>query len=326
MTFVVRRTAGRNHYYVDLDIGPRHRIPGVTTIGKALANKKLETYASSATADFAVNNWDELGTEPPATRVRSIMAGRWGKRDEAAAIGTDVHQYGAKLLVGEPVIIPEHLIGYVDSYVRFMEQSDLAVDHVEVACYSVTDDFAGTIDFTGGLLLPDDPVWADVPRDSDGRSYGIIDPKTGKGIYESAALQIISYAHSEWLIVEGATSKDREIRREIPTPRFDFGAALHIHPDGTPATLNRVDISDDAYSWWRVLRQAYELQQIADEFLYPPTPYPLQPASRIAADNLPWPEPAETPADDGIGAVDDGARAFDQPEPAIDSPETGVSA
>ncbi len=313
MTFVVRRTAGRNHYYVNLDIGPRHRIPGVTTIGKALANKKLETYASSATADFAVNNWEALSAEPPATRVRSIMAGRWGKRDEAGAIGTEVHRLGERLLVGEPVIIPKHLIGYVDSYVRFMEQSDIAVDHVEVACYSESDDFAGTIDLTGDLLLPDTPEWADVERDDEGRSYGLLDPKTGKGVYETAAFQIIAYAHSEWLIVKGATSKDRDAREEIATPKYDFGAALHIHPDGTPATLIRVDISDDAYAWWRVLRQAYELQQIGEEFLYPPTPYPAEPESRITPDNLPWPEVEQLADDDGIGPVDDGGAVFDQP-------------
>lgn len=274
MTFVVRRAAGRNHYYVDLDVGPRARIPGVTTIGKALANSKLDYYQASSTAAYAVNNWDELAAMPVADRLNTIMRGRNNHRDSAGNIGTQIHRFGEKLLVGEPVDIPPELIGYVDSYVRWMERSDVAVEHVEIACYSVTDDFAGTIDFIGDMEPPDTPEWADVPRDDEGRAYGIIDPKTGKGIYESAAFQIIAYAHSERLITVGATSKDRAIREEIETPRFDFGAALHIHPDGSIATLHRVDISDDAFEWWRILRQAYTLREIADEFLYPPSDYP----------------------------------------------------
>lgn len=287
MTFVVRRTAGRNHYYVDLDIGPRARIPGVTTVGKVLVNRKIEHYQASSTAAYAVNNWDELAAMPPADRLNAIMRGRNNHRDSTASIGTKIHRFGEKLLVGEPVDIPPEFVGYVDSYVRFMERSDIAVEHVEVACYSVADNFAGTIDIVGDMDLPDTPEWEDVPRDDDGRSYGVLDPKTGSGIYETAAFQIIAYTHSERLITAGATSKDREIREEIPTPRFDFGAALHIHPDGSIATLHRVDISNDAFEWWRVLRGAYTLQGIADEFLYPPTDYPyVAPIASVVDDDV----------------------------------------
>jgi hypothetical protein len=285
--FVVRKTAGRSHFYVDLDVAPRHRVPGVTTIIKAMANAKLENYASTATADYAVNNWAELDEMPPADRLRAIMGGRWNKRNEGAANGTDVHRFGEKLLAGEGVDIPPHLRGYVDSYVGFMDLSDIHAEHIEVPCYSEAHQYAGTIDIIGDLILPDTEEWEDVVRDESGRSKGLLDPKTGKGVYESAALQLTAYVHSDALILAGATSADRDKRVEIETPPVDFAAAVHVHPDGRPATLIRVDATDESFRKFCYIRQVYEIQQTADELLYPPTPYPYRaPEAAQAADPL----------------------------------------
>ena len=286
--FVVRRTAGRNHYYVDIDVAPRHRVPGVTTIVKAMASRKLMVYASSATADFAVNNWPELDAMPPADRLRAIMAGRWDQRDAAGSIGSEVHRLGEKLVAGETVAVPEHLKRYVDSYVGFLDLSDLNAHHVEVPCYSEDQQYAGTIDIVGDLVLPDLPEWEDVARDGDGRSLGVLDPKSGKGVYESAALQLVAYRYSTRLITAGATSSDPEKRAEVDMPPVGFTAAVHIHPDGRPATLVRTDSSPEAYRSFCHLRQVYELQQTADELLYPPTPYPARlDAAGEPDDNLP---------------------------------------
>lgn len=274
--FVVRKTAGRNHYYVDVDVDQRHRVPGVTTVIKAMANAKLENYASTATADYAVNYWDELHAMRPADRLRAIMGGRWNKRNEGAANGTDVHRFGEKLLRGEGADIPPHLRGYVDSYVDFMDLSDISAEHIEVPCYSDLHKYAGTIDIIGDLILPDLPEWEDVPRDSQGRSLGLLDPKTGRGVYESAALQLVAYAHSDRLIIEGATSQDRDKRVEIDTPAVDFTAAVHVHPDGRPATLIRTDSTPEAFLQFLYIRQVYEVQKDAENLLYPPTPYPYR--------------------------------------------------
>lgn len=304
MTFIVRRTAGRNHYYVDADVHPRHRVPGVTTIGKAMQNRKLENYASSATADYAVNNWETLNAMPPADRLHAIMGGRWDKRNAGADLGTAIHRFGERLLVGEPVDVPPDMRGYVDSYVRFMDRSEIEAEHIEVPCYSATHAYAGTIDIMGDLILPDTEVWEDVARDEEGRSYGALDPKSGGGVYESAALQLVAYVHSERLITAGATSFDRALREEIETPAVDFAAALHIHPDGTTATLVRTDCSDAAFRKWLYLRQVYDLQQTADELLYPPTPYPWTSAQRAPIE-YPEAEP------DGVADVAEPVAATD---------------
>ncbi len=274
MTFIVRRTAGRNHYYVDLDVHPRHRVPGVPTIARAMANKKLENYASTATADYALNHWDELNAMPPADRLRAIMRGRWDERDAAGNVGTTVHRLGEKLVAGEQVAVPSEIRGYVDSYVKFLDLSDLNAHHVEVPCYSEKHQYAGTIDLVGDLVLPDLPEWEDVARDADGRSLGILDPKTGRGVYETAALQLLPYRFSDWLITAGATSADPDKRTEVRTPAVDFTAAVHVHPDGRPATLVRTDSTPEAFEKWLYLRQVYDLQQDAELLLYPPTPYP----------------------------------------------------
>lgn len=281
VTFIVRRTAGKYHYYVDVDVAPRYRVPGVTSICRAMSNDKLDAYTAKATAEYAVNNWVKLDDMGPADRLSAIMGGRWEGRDKAGALGTAVHRYGEDLLAHKQADIPDGIRGYVDSYVAFMDFSEIQADHIEVPCYSDTHRYAGTIDIIGSLILPDAPEWEDVPRDGLGRSYGVLDPKTGRGVYESAALQLCAYANAEYLITEGATSKDPDKRAEIPMPAVDFAAAVHIHPDGTPATLIRVDITPAAFDSFVHLAHVYNLKQHADELLYPPTSYPQTSSYRL---------------------------------------------
>lgn len=288
MTYIVRRTAGKNHYYVDLDIGTRgERIPGVTTIVKAMANKKLENHGVGAAADYAVNNWDQLSDMPPADRVKAIMRGRWESLDEAGNKGKAIHRYGEQLLVGKTVDIPNGLRKYVDSYVSFMDVSGIQADRIEVPCYSASHRYAGTIDIIGSLILPEDPEWDDVPRDDDGRSYGVLDPKSGRGVYETAALQLCAYANAEHLITEGAASSDRDKRVEIPMPHVDFAAAVHIHPDGSTATLIRTRCGPGTFRKFLYLAQVYELSQTSSELLHPPTPYEATSSYRLVREDTP---------------------------------------
>lgn len=282
MTFIVRKTAGRNHYYVDYDIDPRHRVPGVTTICRAMSNAKLDGYTAKATAEYAVNNWERLSAMGPADRLSAIMGGRWEQRDAAGDKGTAIHRYGEDLLAHKQADIPEYLRGYIDSYISFMDISEIQADHIETPCYSGTHRYAGTIDIIGSLILPDTAEWEDVPRDGNGRSFGVLDPKSGRGVYESAALQLCAYANSEYLIIEGATSADPDKRVEIPMPAVDFAAAVHIQPDGSPAVLIRTDCTPESFGKFLHLAQVYDLSQTAEELLYPPTPYPFASAYRLA--------------------------------------------
>jgi hypothetical protein len=174
---IQRRDNGRNHWYVDLDTG--EKIDGVTKImDRGLPKKALINWAANATAEYAIDHWDELSTLAPSARLKRLQGGRYESKDEAANRGTQVHKLGERIISGEQVVVPDLLVPYVGSYVRFIDEFQLRAKHVEAVVYSETHRYVGTLDIFGDILLPDMPEYDHLPRDGDGFVCGcLIDAK-----------------------------------------------------------------------------------------------------------------------------------------------------
>jgi hypothetical protein len=234
-----KRTNGNNHYYVDLDRpkpGKRNsyeRIPGVTTIVKAgLPKEVFVRYAGSATAEFAVNHWEELNDLPPADRLKRISGGRYEKRDAAATKGKIVHSAAQHLVTGAEVPIPEGLDGYVEAAVKFMDQFDVQPiqDFVELTIFHTAHYYCGTLDLGASVLVPDMADYDWIPRDDDNRARGLFDFKTSaSGIYGDIAYQLAPYRFAEF-----GVTPEGEV---ISVPEFDFGAGVHLRADGTYSVI-----------------------------------------------------------------------------------------
>lgn len=222
---IQRVNRGRNHWYVDLDTDTK--VPGVTTItGNGLPKPALLNWAGEATAEYAVDHWDDLAKLSTSERLKKIKGGRYEKRDAAAAKGTEVHKLAEQLVAGERVTIPDGLTGYVESCVRFLDEFDVRAVHVEAVVYSESQRHVGTLDLIADVLLPDLPKYDHISRRDDGYSRGLFDWKTTKsGIFGDVALQLSPYRFSEYLI-----ASDGEV---IDMPEVDFCAGIHLRPDGT---------------------------------------------------------------------------------------------
>lgn len=226
---IVRRDSGRNHYYIDLDAGGE-RVPGVTTIlDQGLPKKALIEWSGNATADYAVDHWDELGELPPSARLGKLKRGRYDSKDEAANRGTQVHKMGERLIAGERVIVPDLLRPYVNSYVRFMDEFQLRARHVEAVVYSQTHRYVGTIDIFGDILLPDMPEYDHLPRDDDGFVCDcLLDAKTNRsGIFGETALQLAGYRFAEFMQPDPADPDTA-----FAMPAVTWTGAVWIRPDG----------------------------------------------------------------------------------------------
>jgi hypothetical protein len=177
---IVRKDNGRNHWYIDTETG--ERVPGVTSIlGDGLPKKALINWAANSTAEYAIDNWDELAGLAPSVRLKKMQGGRYEAKDEAANRGTQVHKMGERLIAGETVTVPDLLRPYVDSYVRFLDEFQLRARYVEAVVYSATHRYVGTLDIIGDILLPDMPEYDDLPRDDDGFVCDVlIDAKTNR--------------------------------------------------------------------------------------------------------------------------------------------------
>lgn len=263
---IVKKQNGRNHWYVDEDAGDE-RVPGVTTLtGNGLPKPALLNWAGDATAEYVLDNWDELAKLPLSERFKKIKGGRYEKRDAAASRGTQVHKLAERLIADEKVTIPDALTGYVQSCVRFLDDFQVRALHVEAVVYSETHRHVGTTDLIADVLLPDMPEYDHIPRDDNGFSRGLLDWKTSRsGIFGDVALQLSPYRFSEYL-----TLPDGDV---IDMPPVDFCAGIHLRPDGysfVPLECGK-DVYRDFLYVKEVARIVGALRDLVGEPIVPPT-------------------------------------------------------
>jgi hypothetical protein len=213
---VIKRVdRGKNHWYIDEDTG--ERIPGVTTILKNLPKDALINWSASSTAEYAIDNWDRLSELAPSARLKELMGARFAARDAAANRGTQVHRLAERLVKGEQVKVPDALVGYVESYVRFLDEYDVQPILVEAVVHSATHNYCGTLDLAADMLDPDD---------TDQRVTAMVDIKTSRsGIFGETALQLGAYAFADHWV-------DPDARAEYEIPQCDRFAGVHVRADG----------------------------------------------------------------------------------------------
>ncbi|HET7326989.1 MAG TPA: hypothetical protein VFJ14_06835 [Nocardioidaceae bacterium] len=203
-------------------------VPGVTTLlGKGIAKPFLIDWAAREVARFAADNLEVLNSLDDADARYDLLRSAHNRhRDKAAVRGTDVHALAERLVNGEEVDVPEHLVGYVEGFARFLDQWQPTKIITERPCASREHWFAGTGD--AALTLP------------SGERL-LVDYKTGKRVYGEVALQLAAYRNAEFYVDENG--------QEQPMPEVDGLAGIHITPTGTD--LYRVADPDLA---WRQFR------------------------------------------------------------------------
>jgi hypothetical protein len=212
---VRRVNRGRGHGYQDAN---GLTVPGVTTIlDNGMPKKALINWAGDATAEYAVDNWTELDGLSPTAKLKRLKGGRYEARDAAANKGTLVHGLAERLVVGAAVPVPDGLEGYVDSYVRFLNEHDVQPVLVEATVMSHAHGYAGTLDLI-----------ADLTDDAGQRARWLLDIKTSRsGIFGETALQMVAYRNADVWVEE----VDGEfVEREMPA--VDLVGGVHVTAKG----------------------------------------------------------------------------------------------
>ena len=227
----IRRVdTARGHHYKD---ATGQRVPGVTTIqDKGLPKPALINWAGDATAEYAVDHWEELGALKPAARLKKLKAARYEAKDAAARRGTEVHRAAEALLAGKSVQVPEEIAGHVESYARFLDEFKVEPVHVEFSCVSYRWGFAGTADLCAHLTLPD-----------RGRVLALADLKTSRsGIFGDAAVELAGYRFAEKWIVND---------EEIDPVAVDYCFGIHVTSTGydlIPVEVGDAEFKDFLYT------------------------------------------------------------------------------
>lgn len=229
-TAPIRRVdTAKGHYYRD---ATGQRVPGVTTIiDKGVPKPALINWAANATAEYAVDHWDELADLGPAVRLKTLQGARYAEKDRAARRGTEVHTAAEKLLAGQTVQVPDEIAGHVESYARFLDDFNVEPVHVEFSCISYRWGYAGTADLCARLTI-------------DGRRVTVLaDLKTSRsGIFGDVALQLAAYRYAEVWVVDG---------QEIEPVQVDHCVGIHVRADGydlIPVEVGEAEYKDFLYA------------------------------------------------------------------------------
>lgn len=186
---------------------------GVTTALKALPKPALMYWSARSVAEFVADNIQDLIVRMDAAGGRGplvdyLKAIPWQRRDTAAIRGTDVHKIAEQIHAGGEFDVPDHLTGYVEQYLRFLEDENPTPLHTEFVVANREPTYAGTGDSI--MSFPS-------------RGIGLCDIKTSKGVYGDHALQLAAYRYAEWLLDEDGT--------ESPMPKVDFCAVISVHEE-----------------------------------------------------------------------------------------------
>lgn len=245
--------SGRGHsYYLDGEW-----CPGVTTVlSNGIPKPGLIGWAAGVTADFVVDRLSATKNAAGETRIvadelvddlREFQATRTGGKvvkwststplprgaiadaltnvryrdlDEASGRGTEVHLLAERLARGETVEVPEELRGHVEAYVRFLDEWRPTNALLERVVVNRRWRYMGKFD-----LIADFPgVWSSGPWEGRPIGRGLVDTKTSRsGIFAETALQQQAYRFAETMLDGDG---------EVPMPKVDFVAALHVRADG----------------------------------------------------------------------------------------------
>jgi hypothetical protein len=216
-------------------------VPGVTTLlSKGYPKPMLVNWAAKTVAEYVADNFEAVRTVAAQGRdeVVDLLKGAHRRdRDRAAARGTDVHALAEELLHGREVEVPEHLAGFVDGYVDFIDRWQLQPVVTEKPCASREWWYAGTFD-----------AIADIGAGQLKGKRLLLDWKTSKGVYGETAMQLAAYAHAEFYADDDG---------EHDMPDVDGLAVVHVTRYGT----DLYEVADPDLAWKQFQHVAWVAKQ-----------------------------------------------------------------
>ncbi|MEY2965982.1 MAG: hypothetical protein RLY50_32 [Actinomycetota bacterium] len=194
-------------------------VPSVTNVLSILDKPALPRWASSETAKAAAAIKHDLAGMDDDEIVSHLKGAPWRKSEKASERGTTIHQWLENAMLGKE--LPEldgEAADYEQAADRWLHDMQPTPVRLEVTMFAT--DYAGTAD---GVVEIDGSRW-------------LIDFKTSKGLYESAALQVAALAACPMWSSEDFESAE-------PCPPVDRVAAVRIGADGDYEMLEVIDLA-----------------------------------------------------------------------------------
>ena len=183
-------------------------VPSVTTILDVINKPAILNWSVKMAAQFCVDNWVELGAMSATEKLIAIREAPEKYTMEKASLGTKVHEIADSWAKGVPSENPEKTGPYITQFLNFLMDRRPKFLHTETTFWSRAHSYAGT---------------ADAVAEINNEIY-LIDFKTGRGTYADHGLQLSALRNADFIIEPDGT--------ELPMPRIDHSAVLHLRPRG----------------------------------------------------------------------------------------------
>lgn len=188
----------------------QHKLYGVTTALKTLSTEALIGWAANVTAEYAVNNWDELSGLSVTDRLTELKGAREKARNKAADAGTALHVIAEQLSRDEsPMVTPEQR-PQAEALARWMDREQYESWANEFPIAHTVWKYGGTPDAMG--MLHRRGISA------------LIDFKRQPRVYEEVAWQLSGYRYADLCQLNGPES-------EGPMLEVDGTYVVQILPD-----------------------------------------------------------------------------------------------
>jgi hypothetical protein len=181
-------------------------VPSVTTILRVIAKPNVTRWAARKAAEYALEHWAELEGMSDPEAIARISGAHEQISDVAKDIGNAVHEVAEMWGKGEAHEPARGTASYVNQLISFLMDSKPRFIENECTLWSRKHQYAGT---------------ADAIAEIDGKLY-LLDFKTGKRVYEEAALQLSALANADFIIREDGTEEE--------IPALEVLAAVHVRP------------------------------------------------------------------------------------------------
>jgi hypothetical protein len=244
----------------------------------ALVNWAVNTTCEAAYDRFKVlSQFVEDGDKQGA--VDWLKRQRFQKLGVAAARGTDLHKAAEALALGEPTKIDPANQGYLDSYLRFLEEHQPEFLMAEAPLYAPTYGYAGTAD--GVAIIGGQRVLLDIKTTAHGPDSGRSRPPYGETVLQCAA-----YRHAELVgvlaeRVELAKGRYYQFRDDLQHEAMletDGAVCVTVSPEDYVVTPLRSD--DSVFRVFRHVMECARWQVEGSKAAFGP---PIAPTTEVAA-------------------------------------------
>lgn len=212
MLNLTRKNSGSSHSYKIDGLW----VPGATTVIDACSPKRLDGWAARLAAAHADEHWERLSTMRSADRIAEIEQAHKASNSDSIKRGHRLHALAEQVAKGQTVKVDGKLAPALEAIVELLELFDLTPLHTEATVGSAYG-YAGTLD-----MLAESPEWGTV----------LLDIKTGKNVYETAALQLAAYRYADVIqtprVEVGPRGGKKTVFDQGPMPAVDHCMVIHV--------------------------------------------------------------------------------------------------